>query len=263
VNGFTHPKLHAKAFLVGYGALVSQYRAASILTAQIGKYETAKKLLDDDQPEAGLAAGSFARVQFMVSHPDEILRLNAGRAYLLLMKRRLDDDDPDVRRAENQLTEINRLVLTDVDVFVTNPLDVLEHEASNAWFPVQKSVALGRASIRTVSRDYFISPADLIDEQGTLVPGDIILTRREWHLTNLGIPGYWTHAALHVGSLEQMDRYFADLPKLNGRAPTAVIRHRFPEVYAAFRREDDTGATPSVIEAIFLSDLANEVGLSS
>ena len=250
VNGFTHPKLHAKAFLIGYGALVSQFRAASIVTAQIGKYETAKKLLDDAQPAAGLPEGSFARVQLMVSHPDEILRLNAGRAYLLLMKRRLDDDHPDVRRAEHQLAEISRLVLTDVDVFVNNPLDVLEHEASNAWYPVQKGVALGMASVRTVSRDYFISPADLKAEQGTLMPGDIMLTRREWHLTNLGIPGYWTHAALHVGSIEQMDRYFADLPDLNGQAPSAIIRDRFPEVDAALRREDDTGATPSIIEAL-------------
>ncbi len=97
----------------------------------------------------------------MVSHPDEILRLNAGRAYLLLMKSRLDDGDPAVGRAENQLAEITDLALTNVAAFVNNPLDVLEHHASNSWYPVQKGVALGMASVRTVSRHYFISPGDL------------------------------------------------------------------------------------------------------
>jgi hypothetical protein len=250
VNGFAHPKLHAKAFAIGYGALVSQYRAASVVAAEIGKHETAKKLLDDVQPELGIDEGSFARVQLMVSHPDEILRLNAGRAYLVLMKSRLDDDDATVRRAEDQLAEITHMALTDVGVFVNNPLDVLEHQATNAWYPLQKGIALGMASVRTVSRDYFISPAELKAEEGSLIPGDIMLTRREWHLTNLGIPGYWTHAALHIGSIEQMDRYFVDLPNLKGHAPSAVIRDRFPQVYAALSRRDDSGALPSVIEAM-------------
>lgn len=250
INGFTHPKLHAQAFLIAYGAHVSQYRAAALVTARIGTYETAKKLLDDAHPEAGLPAGSFARVQLMVSHPDEIFRLNAGRAYLPLMKLRLEDNDPAVARTENQITDINRLVLTDVGVFVKNPLDVFEHQAANAWYPVQKGVALGMASVRTVSRDYFISAADLKPEVVNLLPGDIMLTRREWHLTNLGIPGYWTHAALHIGVLEQMDRYFSGIPELEGRIPSAIIQERFPNVYAAFESQGDTGTTPAVIEAM-------------
>ena len=250
VNGFIHPKLHAQAFLIGYGALVSQYRAASMVTAEVSKHEAAKRLLDDAQPDAGIAAGSYTRVQFMVSHPDEILRLNAGRAYMVLMKERLADQDPDVQRAESQLAEITHMALTDIGVFVNNPLDVLEHQAANAWYPVQKGVALGMASVRTVSREYFVSPADLEAEEHALFPGDIMLTRREWHLTNLGIPGYWTHAALHVGTIEQIDRYFADLPALEGRTPTDVIRDRFPLVHAALSREDDTGARPAVIEAM-------------
>ena len=144
VNGFTYPKLHAQALVIGYGALVSQYRAASVVTAEISQYETAKKLLDDVQPEAGIADGSFTRVQLMVSHPDEILRLNVGRAYLLLMKRRLDDKDSTVLRTEDQLAEITEMALTDVGVFVNNPLDVLEHEAADAWFPLQKGIAFGQ-----------------------------------------------------------------------------------------------------------------------
>ena len=250
VNGFTHPQPHAEAFLIAFSSHVSQYRAAALATARIGDYETAKKLLDDAHPQLGLPAGSFTRVQVMVSHPDEILRLNAGRAYLLLMKPRLDDDDPVVLRTDSQITELNQLVRTDPSLFVTNPLDVLEQKASAAWFPVQKGVALGMASVRTASRDYFISPAHLEAEAGSLYPGDIMLTRREWHLTNLGIPGYWTHAALYIGSLERMDEYFADLAELDGHLPSFKIQERFPVVYDKLRQKDAAGNTPAVIEAL-------------
>lgn len=250
INGFTHPRLHAQAFLVGYGAFVSQYRAAALVTAHVGRYETAKKTLDDARSDAGLPAGSFAKIQLMVSHPDEILRLNAGRAYLQIMKRRVDKHDAHVLRIEDQLTEITRLALTNTHSFVKNPLDFFEHEASIAWYPVQKGVALSMASVRTVSREYCITAADLAGEQANLQPGDILLTRREWHLTNLGIPGYWTHAALHIGSVEQMDQYFAGIAELDGKLPSQLISERFPDVYAAMTQEDPTGSFPCVIEAL-------------
>jgi len=250
VNGFTHPKLHAQAFLIAYGAHVSQYSSGAIVTARLGRHETAKKLLDDAHPDAGLPSGSFARIQLAVSLPDEILRLNAGRAYLVIMKPRLENDYPGLATITEGLSKIDRLVLEGGSVFMKNPLDILEHEASDAWFPVQKGVALGMASVRTVGREYFISKADLDAEAAGLLAGDILLTRREWHLTNLGIPGYWTHAALHIGPMKQLDTYFADLEELKGTSPSEVIAERFPAVHAELVVADSTGATPSVIEAL-------------
>lgn len=250
VNGFSHPKLHAQSFLIAYAAHLGQYRAAALATAKIGKQETAKKLLDDAHPQWGVPTGSFARIQLMVSRPDEIIRLNAGRAYLKLMQSRLDADDPIVIRAKKQIEDIDHLVKQDVGVFIKNPLDVLEHKASKAWFPVQKGVALSIATVRTTKRDYFISPNHLEAESDKLLPGDIFLTRREWDLTNLGIPGYWTHAALHIGTLEQMDLYFADLPEMNSQYPSKIIQERFPEVYAQLSQSDSLGTSPSIMEAL-------------
>ncbi|MDG2169620.1 MAG: YiiX/YebB-like N1pC/P60 family cysteine hydrolase [Opitutales bacterium] len=250
VNGFSHPKLHAQSFLIAYAAHLGQYRAAAMATAKIGKQETAKKLLDDAHPQLGIPSGSFARIQLMVTRPDEIIRLNAGRAYLKLMQNRLAADDPTVIRAKEQIKDIDHLVKKDVGVFVKNPLDVLEHKASKAWFPVQKGVALGIAAVRTTKRENFITQNHLEAESDKLLPGDIFLTRREWHLTNLGIPGYWTHAALHIGSLEQMDLYFADLSEMNGQTPSAIIQERFPKVYAELTQSDSSGIFPSVMEAL-------------
>ena len=250
VNGFVHQKEHAHAFLIAYGAHVAQYRGMALATAKIGKSETVRRILDDADSESNLLQGSFARMQGMISRPDEILRLNAGRAYLQIMKLRLDQDDPTVVRIESLLGDLDQLILKDAFVFVKNPLDVLEHEAGEAWFPIQKGVALGMASVRTVSRDYFISKADLDAAAEQLLPGDILLTRREWHMTNLGIPGYWTHAALYLSPLKTMNAYFADLPELEGKMPAAIIQERFPQVYQELTAINEDGSQAAVIEAL-------------
>jgi len=250
VNGFSHPEIHAQAFLIAYGAHVSQYLATLLVTAKISGQMAAKTLLNDTHLDHGLPAGSFARVQGMVSHPNEILRLNAGRAYLLLMRSRLEDNGAAISRIEEQIRDIEKLVSDDFGLFVKNPLDILEHHASHTWFPVQKGVALGMASVRTVSRDYFISRTQIEEEIDNFLPGDILLTRREWHLTNLGIPGYWSHAALHIGTLEDLDKYFFDVDGIDGKTPSGVIRERFPNVYTALDQTDDAGARPAVIHAL-------------
>ncbi len=44
-----------------------------------------------------------------------------------------------------------------------------------------------------------------------LAPGDVIVTRHDDALSNLALPGYWPHAALHIGSAAERARLSIDL----------------------------------------------------
>jgi hypothetical protein len=64
-----------------------------------------------------------------------------------------------------------------------------------------------------------------------LKPGDILIKRNDYQLSNVAIPGFWTHAALYVGSLKEMDALFAGLPALNGRKASEYVKLNHYEVY--------------------------------
>jgi len=49
-----------------------------------------------------------------------------------------------------------------------------------------------------------ISPEQLGALRAELRPGDILIERRNWYISNALLPGFWPHAALYLGSPEEL-----------------------------------------------------------
>jgi len=105
-------------------------------------------------------------------------------------------------------------------------------------YAVQSGVAEYLGDTRIVSRAPFITVKQVEAIEPRLQPGDILLERQNWYLSNPFLPGFWPHAALYVGRLEDLKRLgIADNP--------AVLRH-----LAAYLRAAPDGRAKTVIEAV-------------
>jgi hypothetical protein len=249
VNPVTRADLHARCFLVAYAAYVAEYRAGMLLTREVGDNDTVRTIFDEAHPRFDLPADAYLALQRRSMHPDTLVRLNVGRAYLKLLEGRVRDQ-PAFARTRAYLADIERTVDEAPEVFVENPLHALERLAFDTWFPIQKLVAEGIGAVHAPTREYLIGPAELEAAKSRLEPADTLLERREWHLTNLGIPGYWTHAALYVGTLDTLDEVFDGLPELDGRRPSEVLRELRPEAHRQMSEPDEDGFPIAVIEAV-------------
>lgn len=94
-------------------------------------------------------------------------------------------------------------------------------------------------------KDKYLGAEELVRLKKYLLPCDIILRRNEMQLTNIGIPGFWTHSGIFIGSLSGLDNIFGGLAILNGQSPGAYIEENYPEVYNLLKDKTDL-----VIEAI-------------
>ncbi len=73
-------------------------------------------------------------------------------------------------------------------------------------YAVQIAVSKSMASTYLVDRPPFITPDDALRVQPMLKPGDIILVRRNWKLSNPFLQGFWTHSALYAGTVADLER---------------------------------------------------------
>ena len=97
-----------------------------------------------------------------------------------------------------------------------------------------------------------IRPEQLEELRGKLQPGDILLERRNWFLSNAFLPGYWPHAALYVGTPEQIEKLgIKDDPRVK-------------KAWDCFLKSDAAGhrhvILESMSEGVVFSSLEHSVG---
>jgi hypothetical protein len=93
------------------------------------------------------------------------------------------------------------------------------------------------------------------------LPGDVIVVRQNWFLSNIALPGFWPHAELYAGTADELKAYFDADPEVKKWAAAQsekaasfsdLLGKRYPEKWKTYSSEADfQGHRPiRVIESI-------------
>ncbi|CAM2897351.1 1-acyl-sn-glycerol-3-phosphate acyltransferase [Rariglobus hedericola] len=101
------------------------------------------------------------------------------------------------------------------------------------------STLIGDTKIRQPRHGKSLITPELMERLRPLLqPGDILIERRNWYLSNAFLPGYWPHSALYVGTPEQIKAAGID-------QDMRIQRH-----LEKFTQRDASGHGYAIIEAI-------------
>lgn len=238
-------------------AFLAQYRHALEIIEHFERDPSFDKVLDEPLREVGLPAGSYRRLK--LHYLNVAIASEFAALEVLAETARSEPPDALAPGIESDRREIWRMGRgTGLRLTAENARAVLANATSEAWFPVQAGVAEWMGDVKVWRPDRsLIQPEALKVAAQTLEPGDILLTRREWYLSNLGLPGFWSHAALYVGSAAEREAFFDD-PETRAwlrsqGEPTgqldALLRRDHPESHA-LSAGHDRGHDVRVLEAI-------------
>lgn len=238
---------HARHFLLGFTAYLEQVRLGTELIQRTVGQAQFEKLLDEGSPERGLPPGAYAKLKWNVVHVEEVGRLFAAAAYHKALRATLYKKLPagPLKElgpvADRELSRVARTLKSGgPKLFSENGLDILKDGGHQAWFPVQAGVAewMGDQRVRRVSKD-LISAEQIVAATAKSQPGDVILERRNWYLSNVGLPGFWPHVAFYLGSPAELSAAFDADPEVSAsfKGPfSAALAKKHPRAWAEYQK---------------------------
>lgn len=173
------------------------------------------KKLNEGDPRWNIPNGLYDQVRENLRHPAHHKLLANGFAHHQrflpeLEKHGLTKNEP-FQTFETQLRQTESLMQDGkVPVLQESFLAAVKE----AKFLGKAAVYRGQAAVSTWVGDTrvrqpragqaLIEPRQLIELRKTVQPGDILLERQNWFLSRAFMPGYWAHAALYVGTVEDL-----------------------------------------------------------
>lgn len=112
--------------------------------------------------------------------------------------------------------------------------------------PIQKGISNIASELDMSGRkSKYVGQYELDTILKLVKPGDILLKRDNYYLSNVGIEGFWTHSAIFIGSLPILDSIFENCNLLLNEKPSHYIEQNFPLIYQQIVGKDNL-----IIEAI-------------
>ena len=222
---------------------------------RVGNNERIIKALNENSPVFG-RKNSFYDIRNRYVGHSTFLRRNLGRAYMSFLEKTVDttsfgEDFLSLSRSsKNSYQYIISNTLNTTNIIAHKFSDDIENSLFSGWFPIQMNVADTMGKIHVSGRHVnFITYEQVQAMKEELDPGDIFVERRNWHVSNVGIPGFWPHAALHLGTPTEANEYFKDQFPYEGYISfTELINDRFPDFYKKYTTTDESGYPYAVIE---------------
>ncbi len=251
------PGLHARAYALCFAALCGQVDAGLRLLAAIADKQLLPVLFDEEMPNVGLPARTFSGLRARIGRTRDLWLLPLGDEWYerwILPHVRKDAKLGEVSKLLDTLrARAKKRVWTPTSQGVSNKLDVVRGELFVRWFPLQKGFAEWAGDTRFARAERrLIDDAALAAFHEKLEPGDIILERRNWYLSNVGLPGFWPHAALYVGTQAQILKALAEEPDVQQAYGDLRAHYQklAPKAWASLAERDHGGHAHCILEAV-------------
>ncbi len=244
------------SFLIAYSLYVKKYEIVHRMMTSVSGNEYQKKVLNQQMPYAE-RGNIYSEMVERFYAPKTRLRLSAGQLYLRIFAKPDSNQIGSYEVLYSKARESYKYLFSNFFSTVLRTgevvLDGTEQRMFSVWFPIQKNVAytMGKVILTTRGKKGFITKEQAITMSNVMQPGDLMFTRRNWRLSNVGIPGFWTHAALYTGDLAKLDKYFASEFPFEGHANfSEYLETNFPKIYEEYIKKDAGGYYPAVVEAM-------------
>ncbi|HOY68457.1 MAG TPA: YiiX/YebB-like N1pC/P60 family cysteine hydrolase [Candidatus Ozemobacteraceae bacterium] len=263
-----------EGYFLGINAKISRLLAVSRLTHFLAKRKKLRSLFDEAVAEYKIPQGRLthhalgavspgnvlALYQFHTSHQEDLGTFYGKRAQAGF--RPVADSDGQLYRYFQGTRDIlDGLILRIAKdpTWYKYAFGSLAEEAMNLISPMQESLFTWVGDTRIKKKQTrLIKPEQVDAMEQVMQPGDIIIERQNWYLSNVFLPGFWPHGALYIGDAHRLAAFLDADPavkayyaKRSFKGFLDWLQKTYPEKYNQYTASPEKSThPPSVLEAI-------------
>ena len=256
----TGDPLEAGAFLTAYAAAALLAEKAWLIYSTFEDEATTRQQLDVGDLAWGIPPGVFSDIESSFSNETKM-------AELQMAMRRFESDRQEGRlppgapwselaaRADQARPALDAVF---DDIFRRKLRRAFREMLRQARVPVEAltpAISVGVSRVRFTERPPhrgLISREQLRELQAQLRPGDILVERRNWFVSNSLLPGFWPHAALYLG-------FYEELVELGVAMDPRAAPHML-EFQGQNELGDDFAVLEAIGEGVIFTSLEQSVG---
>lgn len=189
----------------------------------ISKHPYADRFLED-----------FQSYQVVINH------FFTAREILLLVKAHPKFNSSLSEASRKQYKEISHNLhqLKTVDL-ANNTRKLVKNTTKQTVFPIQKKLSqiIGKLKI-PIRKNRLINQNNLEQTLIDLQPLDILVLRNNWEVSNMFLPGFWTHSLIYLGNLELLNELTKDRKskrylqkQYQNQNLEEILKEKFPSAY--------------------------------
>lgn len=206
-----------RALLLHYTAAAVLYDYSARFVLAFASSDEAQRKLNEGEPRWDLAPGTYDRIRANLASIAHREWLEAGWVHYhesLPAWTRLGMGPVNGGRAakfHDAIIEAGRrtaALKTQIFRFkVETAFSHVKDAAGGSYYRASAAISslIGDAKIRAPRGNQALVTPELMERlRPMLQPGDVLIERRNWYLSNAFLPGYWPHAAMYVGTPDDL-----------------------------------------------------------
>ncbi len=225
------PDLELAEFLVGFAGALVLVDGARFLREQFDSNTIVQSKLNEPDIQFGIPAGTYATVQRSLTSPANVWRLYQAAMCFEHHEgaiRKLAATRSTLKPVLDVVDGLRHRLELGWDQYISERVRVRTRQLMNhvsqkmlrkTLFRLQKILSETASTISLKPSHQPGLPPQISEELGDIIlPGDILVTRKEYALTNYFLPGHWPHAALYLGKVEELESsHFQDAAPMQPR----------------------------------------------
>ena len=242
----TKDALEARAFVTAYTSAAVLVEKAWVIHRTFRNDPKTINKLDGGDKAWGIPAGTYSDIVGSLTNQSVMaeLQMASHRFDAYRATARFPDEEPWaalVARAARARPAVNQALDGVGRRKLRRALQQMVRQIKDPASGIQPVISMWVSRFRIKERPphrRLISKTQVEALRAVLQPGDILIERRNWYLTNCFLPGFWPHAALYMGTYEELE-------ELGVPADPRAAPHM-----NAFRQRDEFEHDLAVLEAI-------------